>query len=51
MEFAPRMLGGGGDALVEQIVGVLPCAGIAVALGHAQAQRELRRGRRSGDAG
>ncbi len=30
--------GGCGDALVEQIVGELPCAGIAVALGDAQAQ-------------
>ena len=41
-------VGGGGDALVEQVVGVLPCAGVAVALGRAQAKGELRRGRRNG---
>ena len=47
-EFGGGDVGGGGDALVEQVVGVLPGAGIAVALGRAQAKRELRRGRRSG---
>ena len=38
VKFGGGDVGGGGDSLVEQIVGVLPCAGVAVALGRAQAE-------------
>ena len=38
MELRRGDVGGGGDSLVEEIVGELPCAGIAVALGRAQAE-------------
>ena len=38
MELCGGNAGGGGDSLVEEIVCELPCAGIAVALGRAQAQ-------------
>jgi hypothetical protein len=38
MELCRGEAGGGGDSLVEEIVCELPCAGVAVALGSAQAE-------------
>ena len=40
-EFGGGSVGGGGDVLVQQIVGVLPRAGVVVAFGGAQAQRKF----------
>jgi hypothetical protein len=38
LELCRGEAGGGGDSLVEEIVGELPCAGVAVALGRTQAK-------------
>ncbi len=38
MELGGGYIGGGGNSLIEEIVCELPCAGVAVALGRAQAQ-------------
>ena len=42
VEFGGGEVGGGGYALIEEIVGVLPGAGVAVALGDAEAAVGLR---------
>ena len=38
MELRHGEVGSGGNSLVEEIVGELPCAGIAVALGRTEAE-------------
>ena len=38
MELGGGYVGGGGDSLVEKIIGELPCTGVAVALGRAEAE-------------
>ena len=39
MELCRGKIGGGGDVLVEEVVGILPCAWVVVALGDSKADR------------